>query len=358
MSELVNEMTHIEIEKIAKSGINEVDFSNIPFGRVYSDHMFFCDFKEEQWQTPKIIPYQRIQISPGNATLHYGQSVFEGMKAYRLKNGKVGIFRPDQNFKRLNRSAERMCIPTVSEELFMSGLTTLLELDKHWVPNHPNTSLYIRPFIFATDEYIGIRPSSNYKFMIFTCPVGNYYSAPVKVQIETKFSRAAEGGTGYAKAAGNYGGALYPAKLAQEKGINQLIWTDAKTHEYVEESGTMNVGFIINDILVTPPAGDTILRGITRDSVLTLARDMGMKVEERKVAVKEVIEAAKSGELQEAFGMGTAATIAPIAMIRHNDKDYHLSDNTTWEYAPKLLKTLNDIKHGVIEDKFGWVHIL
>jgi branched-chain amino acid aminotransferase len=346
----------ISITKTQASTIDQVDFENIVFGKVYADHMYRSDFKEGSYSSGRITPFEPIRVSPGNATLHYGQSVFEGMKAYRMQDGKIGIFRPDQNFKRINRSAERMCIPQLTEEHFMRALTTLIDLDRDWVPSAPGTSLYVRPFIFATDEYIGIRPSSNYSFMIFTCPVGKYYSEPVKVQIETKFSRAVEGGTGYAKAAGNYGGSLYPAKLAQEKGINQLVWTDAKTHSYIEESGTMNVAFIINDTLITPPAGDTILRGITRDSVLTLAKDMGIKVEERRVSVAEIVEAAKANQIQEAFGMGTAATIAPIKSITHEDVAYTLSEVKGWKHAPALLDRLDGIKYGKYEDPYGWMY--
>jgi branched-chain amino acid aminotransferase len=280
------------------------------------------------------------------------------MKAYKMKNGEVGIFRPMMNFKRINRSAERMCIPQLTEAQFTEALYALVELDRAWVPDAMGTSLYIRPFIFATDEYIGIRPSDHYSFMIFTCPVGKYYSNPVRVQIETRYSRAVEGGTGYAKAAGNYGGSLYPAKLAQAKGIHQLIWTDAKTHSYIEESGTMNVAFVLGDTLLTPPLGDTILSGITRDSVLTLARDMGIKVEERRIRVEEVIEAASGGQLTEAFGMGTAATIAPIQSITFEDKEFTLPDPQNWKHAPALLDRLDGIKYGKYDDSHGWMHIL
>ena len=349
---------NIDINKTSRSRIKEVDFTNIPFGKVYSDHMFVADFEGGKWNNFRIQPYAPLQLSPANATLHYGQSVFEGMKAYKNKAGEVLIFRPKANFQRLNKSAERMCIPQLSEELFMTGLTELLKLDKDWVPNLPNTSLYVRPFIFAADDYIGIRPSDTYKFMIFTCPVGSYYSEPVKVKIETKYSRAAAGGTGAAKAAGNYAGSLYPALQAHKKGYHQLIWTDALTHEYIEESGTMNVMFLIGDTLLTSPAGDTILAGITRDSVLTLAREWGYKVEERKVRVKEVIEAIENGSLKEAFGTGTAATIAQIAAIGHEDKDYTLPAVETREFSNRVFKALDEIKTGEAEDKWNWVYKL
>jgi branched-chain amino acid aminotransferase len=347
---------NIKIDKIAESRISEIDFKNIVFGRAYSDHMFIADYTENQWNNPRIKTYENISLSPANTTLHYGQSVFEGMKAYKMKDGSIGIFRPYKNFERINISAKRMCIPTLSEDLFMKGLVELLKLDRAWVPSDHGTSLYIRPFIFATDEFIGIRPSDNFKFIIFTCPVGLYYSGAVKVKIETKYSRAIEGGTGFAKAAGNYGGSIYPAKLAQETGINQLIWTDAKTHQYIEESGTMNVAFIIGNKFLTPATGETILKGITRDSVVTLAGDMGLDVEERPISVKEIVSALKDGTLKEAFGMGTAATIAPISMIRHDDVDYHLPDHTKWEHSPKILERLDAIKYGEAEDKYNWMY--
>lgn len=349
---------NIDISKTANSRIKEVDFTNIPFGKVYSDHMFVADFEGGQWKNFRIKPYAPLQLSPANATLHYGQSVFEGMKAYKNEAGEVLVFRPEANFRRLNKSAERMCIPQISEEMFMQGLNELLKLDKDWVPNTANTSLYIRPFIFAADDYIGIRPSDTYRFMIFTCPVGAYYSEPVKVKIETKYSRAASGGTGAAKAAGNYAGSLYPAMQAHKLGYHQLIWTDALTHQYIEESGTMNVMFLIGDTLLTSPAGDTILAGITRDSVLTLAREWGYKVEERKVSVKEVMEAIENGTLKEAFGTGTAATIAQIAVIGHEGKDYTLPAVEGREFSNRVLKALDEIKTGRAEDKWNWIYKL
>ena len=352
------EALNIKINKIPESRIKEVDFSNIPFGKVYSDHMFVADYEGGEWKNFRISPYAPLQLSPANATLHYGQSVFEGMKAYKNKAGEVLIFRPNANYQRLNKSAERMCIPQVSEELFMTGLTELIKLDKDWVPNLPNTSLYIRPFIFAADDYIGIRPSDTYKFMIFTCPVGSYYSEPVKVKIEKNYSRAASGGTGAAKAAGNYAGSLFPAMQAHKLGYHQLIWTDALTHQYIEESGTMNVMFLIGDTLLTSPAGDTILAGITRDSVLTLAREWGYQVEERKVKVKEVVDAIENGTLKEAFGTGTAATIAHIATIGHEGKDYDLPAVEGREFSNRVFKALDELKTGVTEDKHNWVYKL
>lgn len=345
----------IKIRKIAKSKIDTVDFDNIQFGKVYADHMFIADYQNGAWTNFEITPYENLSLSPANSALHYGQSVFEGMKAYRNVDGEPVLFRPDANFKRLNISADRLCIPAIPASVFMGGLKQLVAIDKEWIPNKPNTALYIRPYIFATDEYIGIRPSDSYKFIIFCCPVGAYYAAPVKVKIETHYSRAFLGGIGFAKAAGNYAASLYPAKKASEDGYQQLIWTDGLTHQYIEESGTMNVMFVINNTLITAPAGETILNGITRDSVLTLARDWGFKVEERKVAVAEVIAAIKQGTLQEAFGTGTAATIAHIATIGHEGQEYALSPIEGRTFSNKMLKTLEDIKTGVLPDKHGWI---
>jgi len=348
----------ISIKKTAASKISEVDFNNIPFGRIYADHMFMADYKNGEWSDLRIQPYENLSMAPASSVIHYAQSVFEGLKAYKNKDGDTIIFRPDANAKRLNKSAERLCIPEVPEELFMAGLTALLKLDEAWIPTREGTALYIRPFVFAMDDYIGIKPSDTYRFMIITSPVGSYYSEPVKVKIESDFTRAADGGTGYAKAAGNYAGSLYPAKLAQEAGYHQLIWTDGKEHKYIEESGTMNVMFVVNDTLITPETGSTILKGITRDSVLTLARDWGMKVEERKVSVQEIIEAAANGTLKEAFGAGTAATIAHIQLIHHDGTDYELPPTEAREFSNKVLQALDDIKSGHSQDKHNWLYTI
>jgi branched-chain amino acid aminotransferase len=346
----------ITCRKVEKSRLSQVDFNNISFGKVYSDHMFVAEYRGNQWQNFTIEPYDDLNFSPGSAILHYGQSVFEGLKAYKNPSGEILVFRPERNSRRLNLSAQRMCIPPVPEDIFMSGLVELLKLDRNWVPEKPETSLYIRPYIFALDEYIGIRPSETYKFIIFTCPVSAYYSKPLKVKIETTYSRSVQGGTGYAKAAGNYAGSLYPAKLAQKEGYDQLIWTDGATHQYVEEAGTMNVMFVINDTLVTATTNDTVLEGITRDSVLTIAKDWGMKVEERPVTVKEIISSLKSGKLTEAFGTGTAATIAKIETIGFEAHNYNLPATGDVSFSSRILKELNDIRTGKKEDTRGWVY--
>lgn len=345
----------ITISRVKKSRLREVDFANIPFGKIYSDHMFIADYRGGEWRNFRIIPYGYIPVSPATPALHYGQAIFEGMKAYRGPEGEALVFRPHDNWMRMNISGERMCMPHIPEELFMESLSTLIDLDRAWIPSTPGASLYIRPFMFSADEYIGIKASSDFTFMIILCPVGAYYSTPVKVRIETHYTRAIEGGTGYVKAGGNYGGAIYPAKLAQDKGYHQLIWTDGKTHEYIEESGTMNVAFIINDTLVTPALTDTILAGITRDSVLKLARSWGWKVEERKISVRELIDGLEKGTVTEAFGMGTAATIAPIELIGYGEKDYILPPVSERKYGNRILEELDGIKRGLKQDPFNWV---
>jgi branched-chain amino acid aminotransferase len=352
----MTETIEIDYLPALESRISKVDFSKMVFGKVYSDHMFVADYTKGQWKDFRIEPYDLLSFTPGSAILHYGQSVFEGLKAYRNDVGEILIFRPDKNAKRLNLSAERMCIPTLSEDLFMKGLTELIKKDKEWVPSLSGTSLYIRPYIFAMDEYIGIRPSETYKFIIFTCPVGAYYSKPLKVKIETEFSRSVQGGTGYAKAAGNYAGSLYPAKLAQKEGYDQLIWTDGVTHKYIEEAGTMNIMFVVGDKVLTATTNDTVLSGITRESVLTIARDWGIKVEERQVSVAEIVQALKAGEVKEAFGTGTAATITKIETIGYEGANFDLPVDDERSFSTRVLKELDDIRTGKKPDERGWVY--
>ncbi len=349
------ETCFININKTNKSRISELDYENIEFGKIFADHMFSIDYKDGQWQNPEILPYGNLSLSPSTSALHYGQALFEGMKAYKNAEGDVLLFRPVDNARRLNISAERMCMPTLPEDIFMQGLTELLKIDSEWVPPTAGCALYIRPFMFATDEFVGVRPSAKYKFMIFCCPVGAYYANPLRVKIETEFSRSVEGGAGYAKAAGNYGAALYPAKLGQDKGYQQLIWTDAKEHKYIEESGTMNIMFVIGGKLITPALSTSILAGITRDSVLQLARDWGMTIEERKVTVTEILEAQQNGTLEEVFGCGTAATIAQIITIGHEGKDYELPAVETRKFSNKVAIELEKIKTGESPDTHNWM---
>jgi branched-chain amino acid aminotransferase len=352
----MNTALAINITKISTSKLAQTNFDDLKFGQTISDHMFVADYENGSWGNFRIEPYAALQLNPANAALHYGQSVFEGMKAYKNDGGETLLFRAEANQKRLNESAKRMCIPEVPENVFMEGLFQLLHVDRAWIPNRPGYSLYIRPFVFATDDYLGIRPSEKYKFMIFTCPVGHYYSKPVSVKVECNYTRAAEGGTGFAKAAGNYAASLYPALLAQKEGYDQLLWTDGKSHQYIEESGTMNIMFMVNNTLITAPTSTgTILKGITRDSVLILAKEMGLEVEERFLRVAELEDALRSKTLKEAFGTGTAATIAHVSKIHINGKDYELPQKDGKSFSNRVLKKLDDIKYGKVEDVHNWI---
>ncbi|MFN0728009.1 branched-chain amino acid aminotransferase [Polaribacter gochangensis] len=343
----------IKITSIQSSRIASVDFNNLPFGTVFSDHMFVCDYKDGKWQNPTIQPYAAISLDPSAKIFHYGQSIFEGMKAYKDANENTLLFRPLDNCKRLNKSAERMVIPQVPEDLFMNGLKKLLEIDNAWIPTNEGSSLYIRPFIFATGNGFHASPATEYKFIIATAPSGAYFAGKVKVLIEEKYARAANGGVGFAKAGGNYAAQFYPTQLAIEKGYNQVIWTDDTSHEYIEEAGAMNIFVRINDTLITSPTSDRILDGITRKSVLQIAKDNGIHVEERKITVNEVVEAAKNGNLKELFGAGTAAVISPIAGFGFKGEDFELPELEN-SYASQLKKRITDIQTNKAEDPYGW----
>ena len=346
----------LRIQKVENSRINEVDFNNIPFGRVFTDHMLVAEYKNGKWEDASIRPFGSLPLHPATTALHYGQAVFEGMKAYKTMDGEAVLFRPEENFNRLNKSARRLCMAEVPAEIFLDGLYKLIDLDRNWIPEKSGSSLYIRPVLFATDEYVGIKPSDNFLFVIFCSPVGAYYSEPLPVLIEEKYVRAAEGGVGAAKAAGNYAASLLPTKEAMEKGYKQLLWTDAKTHSFIEESGTMNVFFAINGSLLTPATDrDTILEGITRKSVIQLARDMGYSVEERAVSVAEIVEALRNGTLTDAFGAGTAATIAQLSAIGYRDEHFELPPVEDREISNALLERMSSIKTGRTEDPYGWL---
>jgi len=347
------EASIIDIKKTSKTRINEVDFSNLPFGKNYSDHMMFCDYVDGKWQRPQVVPYGPMEFDPSSKVFHYGQAVFEGMKAFKDDNDKVWLFRPERNFKRINNSSERLAIPQFPKEYFFESLKTLLKLDHDWVKKGQGNSLYIRPFVIATEKGVAAAPSTTYRFMIITCPAQAYYNKAVKVLFSENYSRAASGGVGYAKAAGNYGAQFYPTNLAREKGYDQIIWTDADTHEYLEEAGTMNIFFRINDKLLTAPTNERILNGVTRDSVIKLAEDNGIEVEVGPVEVKRIIEAAKKGELMEIFGTGTAATIAQVLGFEHNNS-YHDLPELENPYSLMFKKQLQDIQYNRSEDKHGW----
>lgn len=347
-------MTEIIVQHVPKSRISEVDFNNIVFGEEFADHMFIIDYENGAWSNARIVPFGALPLSPALSCMHYGQAIFEGMKAYRSAEGEVLLFRPQDNWERLNVSAERMCMPTISKELFMDGLMSWLKLDAAWVPGAPGSSLYIRPFMIATDFYLGVKPSQKYSFMIYGCPVNAYYSHPLKIKVEREFVRAAHGGVGYAKAAGNYAAAMLPTVQAQKEGYHQLLWTDARDHEYLEELGTSNFFMFADDVLVTPALGDTILKGITRDSIIELARSWGIKVEERKISVTELRELASGNRLKEAFATGTAATIASIQSITIDGITYEL-ESQNYELTQALGKGLDKLKRKESSDEFGWV---
>ena len=343
------------VTKTSESKIKYFDWDHLDFGKNFSDHMFLMEYDNGSWGQGEIVPFANLSMHPAMSAIHYGQAIFEGLKANRTVNNEVVLFRPDMNARRFNKSAERMCMPTIPEDLFVEAIRQLVALDNEWVTFREGHSLYIRPFMYATDELVGIRPSRTYKFLIITTPVGQYYSEPVNVKIEKSYTRAASGGVGGAKAAGNYAASMYPALQAKKEGYHQLIWTDAAEHKYIEESGTMNIVFQIGNKLITPDENqDTILRGITKRSVLEIAEKWGVEVEERMVTVAEIIEAARNGSLKDAFGAGTAATIAPIAMIGYEDEKFMLPPVEERLLSIKIKKYLDDLKSGRIADEFGW----
>ena len=345
----------ISIEKAKTSKIDTVDFNNLDFGRLFTDHMFVCDYEDGKWQTPKVIPYQAMSYEPSARVFHYGQAVFEGMKAYKGDDGKVFLFRPKENFDRINKSSNRLAMPSFPENYFFEGLEALLNLDSDWIKPGVGNSLYLRPFVIATEPAISASPANNYRFMIICSPAQSYYNSPVRVLIAEEYSRSADGGVGFAKAAGNYAAQFYPTSLAQEKGFQQIIWTDASTHSFLEEAGTMNVFFRVGDTLITAPTSDRILDGITRKSMLQLAEDLGITCEVRRVTVDEIKAAAKEGSLKEIFGTGTAAVISIISAFEHKGELFEIPEIED-SYAKLFKKTLLDIQHNLSEDKHGWRH--
>lgn len=343
----------INVQKIETSRIDQVDFNNLVFGQVFTDHMFECDFVDGTWQSPTIKPYGPMSIEPAAKVFHYGQAVFEGMKAYKDEQGKVFLFRPDQNMARINKSSKRLAIPEFPPELFFDALNQLLNLDRDWIKPGLGNSLYLRPFVIATQNGVSASPSNRYKFMIIMSPAQAYYTGDVKVVIAENYSRAADGGVGAAKAAGNYAAQFYPTNLAREIGYQQVIWTDSNEHKYLEEAGTMNVFFRINDTLLTAPTSERILDGVTRKSVIQLAKDAGVDVQVRPVLVSEVVAAAQNGSLKEIFGAGTAAVISPVSAFSYQEKEYSIPVQEDG-FAKKFKADLMNIQHNLAEDKHGW----
>ena len=328
---------------------------NIPFGKYFTDHMLVADYRDGAWTNIEILPYQPLSFEPSLVALHYGQAIFEGMKAYKDQQGNAFIFRPYENFHRLNTSAGRMNMPEIPEEIFMEGLRQLIELDKDWIPSKENHSLYIRPLMFGTDTALGVRPSDSYKFIIMLSPTGPYYAEPMKIAVEERYTRAAPGGVGFSKNAGNYGGSMLAATEAKQNGYDQVLWTDAFEHKWLQEVGMMNVFFIIRGIVITPTLDDgCILAGVTRSSAIILLQEMGLTIEERKISIDELLDASRTGALEEVFGTGTAATIAMIKELKYKDHVIQF-DVTKWQVAPLLKKWIADIREGRREDKYGWM---
>ena len=333
------------------------DTKSIPFGKVPTEHMFIAEYKDGKWGNAQITPFHDLKLSPLALCLHYGQTVFEGMKAFVMEDGRINIFRMDKHYDRFCKSLHRMCMPEVPKELFTEAMHQLVQIDASWVPDEPDGSLYIRPFMIASEGRIGVKVADEYLFMIVCSPAFQYYASPLKVKVETTYVRAADGGTGEAKCGGNYGGAFYPTQLARQEGFDQVIWTDSKHHEYIEESGTMNLMFYIDNILLTPALSGTILDGVTRSSLLAIAREKGITVEERQVSTKELVAAFEAGKRVEAFGAGTAAVIAPIESISIENKVY---DCYTAEDAMMyvLKADLYNIRTGIAPDIHNWNYVL
>jgi len=346
----------INVTKALKSKLKEISLENLPFGKYFTDHMLEVDYENGEWKTPEIKPYQSLALAPSLAALHYGQAIFEGIKAYKNVDGEAFIFRPYDNFKRFNSSAERLEMPQVPEEIFIEGMRMLIDIDKDWIPAQKNHSLYIRPFMFASDEMIGVRPSEKYKFLVILSPTGPYYAAPMRINVEEKYVRAVPGGIGFAKAAGNYAGAMYATSQAKTKGYDQVLWMDALEHKYVQECGVMNVFFVIGNTAITPDLKEgTILAGVTRDSVIVTLKEMGFIVEERPISIDEITDAYSKGKLSEVFGTGTAATISMIKTLNYKDVEMNF-DVESWKAAPEVKRRMDAIKAGVAPDNHGWMY--
>ena len=345
--------TPITVEKAPQSKIDQVDFNQLGFGQIFTDHMMISDYKDGAWSIPRIVPYQNISLPPSARVFHYGQAVFEGMKAYRDDRGDAWLFRPEENFKRINRSCERLCMPAFDQAYFMDGLSALLKLEQDWIKPGANNSLYIRPFVIATQAGVAANPATEYSFIIICSPVNAYFAGEVRVKIAEHYSRAAKGGFGYAKAAGNYAGQFYPTKLAHEEGFQQVVWTDAATHEYIEEAGTMNVFVRIGDQLITGPTSDSILDGVTRKSLIDMAKASGVDIVVRPIKVQEILDAYQNGTLKELFGAGTAAVVSPIKGFGYQEQKYELQDQPD-SYAELFKQKLTDLQRNLAPDPFGW----
>lgn len=348
---------NIDIKITKQSSLHTLNKQALVFGKQFADHMLVCDYERGEWKTAQIGPVEHLSLHPATSFFHYGQAIFEGIKAYRHPDGSVVMFRPEENWKRMNQSAARLDMPQIPEELFMEGMRQLIALDKEWVPEEEGASLYIRPFMIGTDTGIGLESSGSYKFIIITSPVGAYYSKDVSIYVQDKYTRAAPGGIGFTKAAGNYAASMLPTAEVREMGHDQVLWTDAVEHKYVQEIGTMNVFFVVEGRVLTPALEDgTILAGITRDSIITLLKENGIPVEERRISIDELVGAYEAGKLQEAFGSGTAASMSMISDLTYDGKALQLPPSAGWSIAPRIRKELDDIRYGRIPDRFSWIH--
>lgn len=351
----------LAVTRCEHSRLAEVDFDALGFGNVFSDHMFSLVYEDGRWQHPEVIPYGPIALEPGNATLHYAQAVFEGLKAFRGTDGVIRVFRPEMNARRLTASCRRMCIPPPPEETLFFAIEQLIRLDHRWVPSRRGQALYIRPLIYSDEAHLEVRASTRFRYLVLTAPVRAYFDqggAAVALKVEERYTRSAPGGTGAAKAAGNYGASLYPGRLAQEAGYAQVLWLDGVEHRYVEEVGAMNIFFRLGDTVVTPTLRGTILPGVTRDSVLTLLRERGHRVEERRIAIDEIVEAIEGGDLTEAFGAGTAAIVAPVGRLAYRDEVLTINDNMPGPLTRELYDLITGIQHGEVEDVHGWNRVV
>ncbi len=348
---------NLTIEK-TKNPKAKPDWNNLSFGKIFTDHMFLMDYDEGKgWYDPRIIPYGPFQLDPSSMVLHYGQSIFEGLKAYKTPDGRTLLFRPEANFNRLNISAERLCIPKIDVDFSVEVLKTLIKLEEDWIPKADGTSLYIRPYIFATDPYVGVKASSTYYYNIILSPVGAYYAEglkPVKIYVEDEYVRAVKGGMGFTKTAGNYAASLLAGEVAKDKGYAQVLWLDGIHKKYIEEVGSMNIFFKFKDELVTPALNGSILAGITRDSIIHMAKNMGLKVSERLLSIEEVFDRHQQGELEEVFGSGTAAVVSPVSELNWSGKIIEIGGGKMGELTSTLYDQLTGIQWGKIADPYGW----
>jgi branched-chain amino acid aminotransferase len=349
--------TDIRINRIDTSLIDTVDFNDLGFGKYFCDHMFSLDYTDGEWRNPQILPYGPVPVEPGACSLHYGQAVFEGLKAFHGKDGAIRVFRPDMNAQRMRVSCERLCIPPIDQDVFVRAIVELVKLDRAWIPSKRGEAFYVRPLIFSTEGHLDVRPSNEYRFLIMTSPVCAYFGdefRAIALKVEDKYTRAAPGGMGYVKTGGNYAASLLPGQESLNAGYNQVLWLDGRDHIYVEEAGQMNIVFKLDGKFVTPPLKGTILPGVTRDSVLTLLRDKGHDVEERPTSINEVLEGSKNGKLQEAFGCGTAAVVCPVGQLFYQDQIFNINNGEPGPSATELYDEILGIQLGEVEDKHGW----